>query len=100
GAEAHYTEKLVRFKNLPLYYYRPAPAGAENGSAGASPSRGAGTGGALERGRFGLREDATVYGCLHSTFKLHPEFDAALGEIRRRDENGVILVPQGNVPRW
>src|SRR5439155_25253458 len=81
--EAHYSERLVRFKHLPLYYHRPPPPGDR-----------------LDRARFDLPADARVYGCLHSTFKLHPQFDEALAEILRADEKGVVLLPQAEAARW
>jgi len=82
GAEANYTEKLVRFKNLPLYYYRPPQA----------PPR--------MREDFKLPADAHVYGCLHSTFKLHPQFDFVLGELLRRDASGILLIPKTGSANW
>src|SRR5439155_1562660 len=74
--QANYAEKLVALKNLPLYYYRPPSA----------PPR--------RREDFGLPAAARVYGCLHSTFKLHPEFDAVIGGILRADPAGLLLIPR------
>lgn len=81
-ADANYTEKLVRLKNLPLYYYRPPPA----------PAR--------DRAYFGLPSDAHVYGCLQATFKLHPEFDVVLGQILQRDPKGLVLIPRTGASNW
>ena len=63
SAEVNYSEKLIRFKNLPLYYFRPPTA----------PQR--------VREDFNLPSDTHVYGCPHSTFKLHPQFDFVIGEL-------------------
>jgi protein O-GlcNAc transferase len=82
GAEANYTEKLVRLKHLPLYYFRPLTAPARS------------------RADFNLPADAHLYGCLQSTFKLHPSFDVALGEILRRDPAGLILIPRTGSTNW
>jgi predicted O-linked N-acetylglucosamine transferase (SPINDLY family) len=81
-AEANYTEKLVRLKNLPLYYFRAPPALPR------------------DRAYFGLPDDAHVYGCLQATFKLHPEFDFVLGEILRRDRKALILIPRTRAANW
>jgi predicted O-linked N-acetylglucosamine transferase (SPINDLY family) len=81
-ADANYTEKLIRLKNLPLYYFRPPPA----------PKR--------DRAYFNLPEDAHVYGCLQATFKLHPDFDFVLGEILRRDAKAIILIPRTRAANW
>ena len=81
-ADANYTEQLVRLKHLPLYYLRPTQA---------SPR---------DRAHFNLPHDAHVYGCLQSTFKLHPEFDFALGEILARDPRALILIPRTTGANW
>lgn len=83
GAEEHYTEKLVRLSTLLAYYYRPALANTSR-----------------DRRSFGLPDDCHLYGCLQSLFKMHPDFDAILGEILRRDARGLILVPHGSHRRW
>lgn len=83
GAEEHYTEKLVRLKTLPFYYYRPAAP---------SPLRG--------REQFGLPADSHVYSCLQTLFKFHPQFDEALGGILRRDPRGIVVMLQGKHQHW
>jgi predicted O-linked N-acetylglucosamine transferase (SPINDLY family) len=82
AAEEHYTETLVRLKALPVHYYRPAPP----------PARG--------RGFYGLPADANLYACPQSLFKLHPEFDAVLGGVLRRDPRGVVALLHGRAPHW
>ena len=77
-AEQHYTETLIRLKNLPIYYYRPELP---------RPAR--------SRADFGLAAEAHVYACPQSLFKLHPEFDAVLGGILRGDPRGTLLLSWG-----
>jgi predicted O-linked N-acetylglucosamine transferase (SPINDLY family) len=81
-AQANYTEKLIALNNLPLFYYRPPPASKRT------------------RESFGLATDAHVYGCLHSTFKLHPRFDAVLAGIVNADPAAVVLVPRTGASNW
>ena len=64
GAEAHYTERLVRLPNLSICY-------------SALPDRG----GTLEREQFGLRLDATIYLCCQSLFKYLPQYDEVFTRI-------------------
>jgi len=83
GAEEHYSERLVRLKNLAVYYYRPKlPVPGKN------------------RADFGLPQEAHIYGCLQTLFKFHPEFDPILGGILRRDPEGILLIIQQGVPHW
>lgn len=73
-AEEHYSEKLVQLDSLSIYYYRPpAPAPAA-------------------RAQFGLHGHAHLYVCPQSIYKFHPEFDALLGEILRRDPEGRLVL--------
>jgi protein O-GlcNAc transferase len=83
AAAEHYTETLVRLKTLPIYYYRPElPAQLQ------------------ARQRFGVGENAHVYACPQSLFKLHPDFDVLLGGILRGDPEGVLLLSWGLAPNW
>jgi predicted O-linked N-acetylglucosamine transferase (SPINDLY family) len=83
GAEQHYTETLVRLPTLPVYYYRPQSP---------NPLQG--------RAAFGLPEDAHLYGCPQSLFKLHPEFDGILRDILRRDPRGMVVLLEGKYKSW
>ena len=74
GAEAHYSETLVRLAPLPTCYGRPA-----------LPEGGA------DRERFGLPGDATLYVCPQNLFKFHPDFDAALAALLGRDRRGLLV---------
>jgi predicted O-linked N-acetylglucosamine transferase (SPINDLY family) len=71
GAEAHYSEKLIRLSTLPTYYYRP---------------------GRWTNKRPSLPPDWHVYLCPQSLFKFHPDFDCAFAEILRRDPAGRLLL--------
>jgi predicted O-linked N-acetylglucosamine transferase (SPINDLY family) len=83
SAQEHYTEKLVRLKTLPTYYYRPAPS---------APFRG--------RDLFGLPEKGHLYACLQNLFKFHPEFDELIAGILRRDPQGHLVLIKAQYPQW
>ena len=82
-SDQHYSEKLVRLKNLAIYYYRPVPP---------SPL--------LGRSAFGLPETGCLYACPQSLFKFHPEFDDILGDILRQDPQGTLVLLQGKHQYW
>jgi protein O-GlcNAc transferase len=82
-AQKNYTEKLVRLKNLPLYYHRPPPPKVKR-----------------DRPYFDLPDEAHVYGCLQTVFKLHPAFDEAIGGILRADPKGLLVVPKPGTANW
>jgi protein O-GlcNAc transferase len=82
-AEEHYTEKLVRLKTLPFYYYRPVPP---------APLK--------SRRDFGLSDEHHLYACLQTLFKFHPEFDEILGGILRRDPRGRLVLIRGKHRHW
>ncbi len=74
-APEHYSERLVRLDSLPVYIPRPLP-----------PSR------PKSRRELGLPEDRRLYPCPMMLQKFHPDFDAAMAEILRRDPRGEILL--------
>jgi len=83
GADEHYTERLVRLRNLPTYYYAPAffpPA--------------------KTRRDFGLDDGEHLYLCSQAPFKVHPDFDGFLGDILRGDPRGRVLFIRGQDPNW
>jgi protein O-GlcNAc transferase len=83
GADDHYTEKLVRLRNLPTFYYAPAffpPA--------------------KTRKDFGLDDNERLYMCSQAPFKVHPDFDGWLGDILRADPRGRVLMIRGQDPNW
>jgi predicted O-linked N-acetylglucosamine transferase (SPINDLY family) len=80
----HYSEKLVRLETL-LSYYDPPPQ-AETAKYSREP--------------YGFKDDEHLYGCLQSLFKFHPDFDAVIGEILRRDPKGRLVLLEGLHPNW
>jgi predicted O-linked N-acetylglucosamine transferase (SPINDLY family) len=74
-AQAHYSERLVRLNSLPLYIPRPLP-----------PATG------KSRAELGLPEGRTLYACPMMLHKFHPDFDAAMAGILRRDPDAEILL--------
>jgi predicted O-linked N-acetylglucosamine transferase (SPINDLY family) len=83
GADAHYTERLARLPGLANYYFRPEPSTSVRSPA-----------------EFGLPEDAHVYACLQSLFKLHPDDDDLWAEILRRDPQSRLVLLEGNFTNW
>ena len=81
GAEAHYTERLVRLPRMACSY-------------GPQPAQRVG------RAALGLPETGVLYGCLQSLFKLHPQFDAVLAEIVRRDPTGWLVFAEPGHTSW
>ncbi|KJB89844.1 hypothetical protein N826_15460, partial [Skermanella aerolata KACC 11604] len=78
GAERHYSETLVRLPGPTIHYARPS-----------LPAR------LKPRSAFGLPEEAHVYVCPQSLFKIHPDFDRALVELLRRDPLGLVVLLSG-----
>ena len=83
GAERHYSETLVRLPGPTLHYARP--------SLPARPK---------PRSAFGLPDDAHLYVCPQSLFKIHPDFDRALVELLRRDPRGLVVLLSGATATW
>ncbi|MDA1308790.1 MAG: hypothetical protein O2985_04205 [Proteobacteria bacterium] len=71
----HYSERAILLDEFPFYYKRP-PAVA----------------GTLERADLGLPEEATLYTCPQTLFKLHPNYDDVFLEILRRDPKGRLML--------
>ncbi len=76
GSEFQYSERLVRLADVafPGYYSRPYA-----GAAALSAAPG------FDRGR-------RVYFCPQKLIKFHPDFDAILAEILRRDRGGEVVI--------
>ena len=85
GSDEQYTEKLVRLKHLAVYYERPKLPPPEQRKP---------------RSAFNLPDGATLYGCLQSLYKFHPDFDALLAGVLRGDPKGVLVLLKGNHPDW
>ena len=75
GAEAHYSERVVRLPSLPTYYLRP-PLPPES----------------ADRNRYGVRTGERLYLCQQNLRKIHPDFDPILADILRADPTGHVLL--------
>lgn len=82
-AQSHYSERLICLDRLPAYYVRP--------DAGIA---------ALSREQLGFPQRAHIYACPHSLFKFHPDFDAILAQLLRRDPDALIVLIAGIHPNW
>jgi predicted O-linked N-acetylglucosamine transferase (SPINDLY family) len=74
-AQDHYTETLIRLATVPTFFKRPSPAAAP-------PTR----------TDLDLPVDARLYFCAQNLIKYHPDFDAILREILRRDPKGLLVL--------
>jgi CRISPR-associated protein Csy1 len=80
GAEAHYTERLVRLPGMGVCVQAPdRPPSAT-------------------RAEFGLPEDRHVYLCAQSLFKVHPEMDEILAKVATRDPRALIVLFEDGRP--
>jgi CRISPR-associated protein Csy1 len=77
GAEAHYTEALLRLPGLGVSH-EPAP--------GPAP---------FSREALKLEAGRRVYGCPQSLFKVHPDCDELFAEILAGDPDGILVLFQG-----
>jgi tetratricopeptide (TPR) repeat protein len=75
GAEADYTEQLVRLQRVNSYYRPPLAT---------SPTK--------VRSEYGIADGWNVYAIPQSLFKLHPDFDAVLGRILEGDPQAHIVL--------
>jgi CRISPR-associated protein Csy1 len=77
---AHYVEKLVRIPGIGTRYARPAPP------ADAS------------RHRFGLPDDAFLFLCPQSLFKIHPDNDALFARVLAAAPGARLVLFEGRHP--
>jgi predicted O-linked N-acetylglucosamine transferase (SPINDLY family) len=82
-ADDQYTEKLVRLKSVPTFFYAPAVL---------PPPK--------TRHDFGLDPKTHLYLCPQAPFKIHPEYDFALADILRADPQGQVLFVCSRKPEW
>ncbi len=82
-APAHYTENLVLLDTIPAYYKKPVIEHEIN-----------------VKEKLGLPPDKHLYLCLQSLFKFHPDFDHLIGEILRRDPDGILLMANALYSHW
>ncbi|MFN6947168.1 MAG: tetratricopeptide repeat protein [Cytophagaceae bacterium] len=72
--EKFYTEKLIKFDRLPVYYYKPpVPSVLKPLSF------------------YNLPEGKNVYLCQQNLKKVHPDFDQAVRGVLERDPNGIVV---------
>lgn len=81
NGDLHYREKLVRFQSFGYLFERP-PVFPE----------------IQDRTLFGFSEKDHIYGCYQSFFKIHPEHDPIIGEILRRDPQGLLAIIDSGKP--
>jgi protein O-GlcNAc transferase len=79
--DLHYSERIVRLKNIPNYYPRPTWTAPRP-----------------DRERFGLSPEQHLYVCAQNPAKIQPDFDTLAGEILRRDLRGVLLLVEARWP--
>ena len=82
-AQQHYTERLVLLNRFPMFCHYPAPPRAIS-----------------NRDKYGLPTNCNLYMCCQSLFKIHPDFDAIIGTILKRDDNGILLLFEGKYTSW
>jgi predicted O-linked N-acetylglucosamine transferase (SPINDLY family) len=80
GAEADYTERLVRLDHLPTYYFRP-PVPAP-----------------VTREQFGLPARGGLYLCAQNLRKVHPDMDALFAGVLRADPSGHVVLIDDKLP--
>lgn len=73
GAEAHYTESLVRLPGIGTRYARPEGMSARS------------------RGELGLPPSGTLYLCPQSLFKIHPDNDRLFAGVLAADPQGTLV---------
>ncbi len=82
-ASSHYSESLAALHGVLVDYDRPeVPAPLKPHSA------------------FNLPDNATLYVCPQSLFKLHPDMDMAFAEILARDTDARLVFFEGPEPNW
>ena len=77
--------RAARAAAEPVYLLR-APRRTRGRARGARPTR--------------TRDEAHVYACPQTLFKLHPDFDPILAGILRGDPDGMLLLIEGRSPAW
>ena len=74
-SDAHFSERLVRFQRLPVYFHRPELPEIR-----------------VDRERFGIAVGQRFYLCAQNLRKIHPDFDELIAGILRRDPHGVVAL--------
>lgn len=82
-ADSHYSEQLWRLPGPPGVFQRPKPSAPRHHL----------------KTHFNL-QSVHSYTCPQNLFKLHPDFDRLVGNILRRDPQGVFVLLDGLLPPW
>jgi len=83
NADQLYSERLIKLSRLPCYYelmmepMQPPDTASLN-----------------------LPTEGTLYGCLQSLFKLHPDFDPILADIVLKDPTSYLIFLEGHSSAW
>ncbi|MBY0403718.1 MAG: tetratricopeptide repeat protein [Cyanobacteria bacterium] len=83
NSQNYYTEKLIKFKDDPIYFYRPQLQ---------QPLK--------TKEDFGLNPAQTFYYCPQNLFKFHSDFDPILAEILDQDPQGQIYLLESMEANW
>jgi len=81
-SDNHYTEKLVKLKKLPVYYYKPEHVVAQK-----------------QLNEYGLPTDKHIYLCSQNLRKVHPDFDQLVEGILEGDPDGMVLFINDKQPQ-
>ncbi len=90
GAEAQYSEDLIRLAGIPVIAGLPSFNGTANGS----------TNGSTSADRFGLEDGSNLYLCTSEPESLHPDFDRIIGGILRNDVHGLVILAKPLYQSW
>lgn len=81
--EPHYSEKLICFEHMLVTFHRPeVPAHRK------------------PRLSLALPDDATLYACPVTLFKIHPDMDAIFAKILKRDAKALIVLCDPGYALW
>jgi protein O-GlcNAc transferase len=83
SSQAHYSEKLIVLRNLLLCYGRPSLLSEQ-----------------VDKSALGLPSHIRLYLCPQTLFKMHPDFDAMLGQILRTDPSGLVMMIKLGHETW
>jgi protein O-GlcNAc transferase len=80
-SDNYYSEKLIRLKTLPTYYFKgPLPETF------------------MPRSHYGLSDQQHIYLCTQNLRKIHPDFDSITFEILQRDPKAIYLLFEDREP--
>jgi len=74
-SDNYYTEKLIRFKHLPIFYYKPPVPKVIK-----------------PRSEFGLSDNKHIYLCNQNLKKVHPDMDKLFIGILEKDTKGILVL--------